>query len=61
MYSLRYFILHDLYINFIVANMIFLIFVILVVLITFKVDLIKLLPLINPSFEHHYVLKYLCF
>ena len=29
------------------------IFVILVVLITFKVDLLKLLPLIEPTFELH--------
>jgi hypothetical protein len=46
--------LHDLCINFnILANMTYLIFIILVVLITFKVDSIKLLPLIKPSFEHH--------
>ena len=35
------------------SKMIYLIFVILVVLITFKVDSIKLLPLVKPSFEHH--------
>ena len=46
--------LYDLCINFnVLANMIYMIFIILVVLITFKVDSIKLLPLIKPSFEHH--------
>ena len=46
--------LHDLCINFnVLTYMIYLIFVILVVLITFKVDSIKLLPLIKPFFEHH--------
>ena len=46
--------LHDLYINFnVLANMIYLIFVILVVLTTFKVDSIKLLPLIKLSFEFY--------
>ena len=46
--------LHDKCINFnILANMIYLICVILVVLITFKVDSIKLLPLIKSSFELH--------
>jgi hypothetical protein len=34
------------------SKIIYLIYVILVVLITFKVDSIKLLPLIKPSFEH---------
>ena len=46
--------LYDLCINFnVLANMIYIIFVILVVLITFKVDLLKLLPLIKSSFEFH--------
>jgi hypothetical protein len=46
--------LHDKCINFnVLANMINLICVILVVLITFKVDSIKLFPLIKPSFKHH--------
>jgi len=46
--------LHDKCINFnVLANMIYLIFVILVVLITFKVDSLKLLPLIKSSFELH--------
>ena len=46
--------LYDKCINFnVLANMIYLIFVIQVVLITFKVDPIKLLPLIKPSFELH--------
>ena len=46
--------LYDLCINFnVLANMIYLIFVILVVLITFKVDLLKLLPLIKPFFEFY--------
>ena len=48
--------LHDLCINFnVLANMIYMIFVILVVLSTFKVDLLKPLPLIESSFELHYL------
>ena len=46
--------LHDLCINFnVLANMIYLIFVILVVSITFKLDLLKLLPHIKLSFEFY--------
>ena len=52
--SWAYIDLHDLCINFnVFVNMIYMIFVILVVLITFKVDLLKLLRLIKPSFEFH--------